>query len=408
MRLPWRWTIDLMTNLRKTGLRKTGLGKLGLLALLGVVCVAGVTGLNWWSGQDDAQKAYATQPVALGDVEETVSAVGSLQPLEYVDVGAQVSGQLQKIHVQIGAVVEQGQLLAEIDPTLYQSRVSADEAQIKNFQAQIAERQAEKKLLSLQLQRQKQLLAARATSQDSYDIAASSLEQTNAQIAALTAQMEQTQSTLRGDQANVRYTKIYAPMAGTIVSLTARQGQTLNANQQAPTILRIADLHTMTILTQVSEADVPKLKIGMPAYFTTLGRPDRRWDGVLRQILPTPEVVNNVVLFDALFDVTNVDGSLLPQMSAQVFFVLAQAKQVPVVPAVALRRLPGRQARYAVSVMEDGHPVQKPVEIGVSNRVLAEVKSGVKVGDQIVLDAPVADARPANRQGAPGPRTPRL
>src|SRR5690606_26967102 len=138
-----------------------------------------------------------------------------------------------------------------------------------------------------------------------------------------------------------------------------------NANQTAPIILRIADLDTMTVWTQVSEADVPKLKIGMPAHFTTLGQPNKRWSGKLRQILPTPDVVNNVVLYNALFDVANPGQELLPQMSAQVFFILGEARNVPVVPMAALKPVRGGKGqRYAVKVMENGVPVERQVEVG--------------------------------------------
>src|SRR5262249_18559497 len=144
------------------------------------------------------------------------------------------------------------------------------------------------------------------------------------------------QQTLKADTTTLGYSKIYAPMDGTVVSVTSLQGQTLNASQQAPIILRIGDLSTMSVWTQVSEADVPKLRIGMSAYFTTLGQPDIKWPGVLRQIQPTPTVVNNVVLYTAVFDVDNPKGTLLPQMTAQVFFVSEGAKNVITVPLAAL------------------------------------------------------------------------
>ncbi len=376
------------------------LRRLTLIAVPLAAVVLGFFGWQWWTARADV-RPVATQAATLGDIEDVVSALGALQPVEYVDVGTQVSGQLQKIHVEIGDRVEQGQLLAEIDPTLYQSRVGASEAQLLTYQAQIAERRAQQRLVEQQLKRQKQLLDARATSQDAYDIAAATLQQVSAQIAALEAQTKQTQSTLNGDQANLRYTKIYAPISGTIVSITARRGQTLNANQTAPIILRVADLQQVTVWTQVSEADVAKLTVGMPAYFTTLGRPDRRYEGKLRQILPTPEVVNNVVLYNALFDVAN-PGELMPQMSAQVFFVLGEAKNVLTVPVAALRRPTAgrRAARFTVRVMENGQPVERPVEVGVTNRLMAEIKSGLKEGEEVLLEA-----GPAGQRGT-GPRMP--
>jgi macrolide-specific efflux system membrane fusion protein len=376
------------------------------IALIALLAIAGIAygGWRWWSAGGDAAAAPVTQKVVMGDVENSVSALGTLQPQNYVDVGTQVSGQLQTIRVEIGDKVEQGQLLAEIDPTVYQARVNADEAQLLGLQAQMLEKQAQRRLLESQLKRQKELLSARATSEDAYEIAAAAAQQVSAQIQALEAQIKQTQSTLSGDQANLRYTKIYAPMTGTVVSITARRGQTLNANQTAPIILRIADLDTMTVWTQVSEADVPKLKLGMPAHFTTIGQPGKRWSGKLRQILPTPDVVNNVVLYNALFDVANPGQELLPQMSAQVFFVLGEARGVPVVPMAALKPMRGgRGQRFTARVMQNGAPVERQVEVGVTSRLVAEVKSGLAAGDEVVLEA-ASGERPAAAQRVRLPR----
>ncbi|HLF59129.1 MAG TPA: efflux RND transporter periplasmic adaptor subunit [Alphaproteobacteria bacterium] len=368
-------------------------------------------GAVWWLQRDRTRNeaSYITETVALGDVEETVSALGSLQPLQYVDVGTQVSGQLQKIYVDYGDSVKEGQLLAQIDPTIYQAKVGADEAQLLSLKAQVQEKEAQTVLAEQQFKRQKDLLAARATSQDAYDAADANRKVTAAQIDQLQAQIKQTESTLNGDRANLGYTKIYAPMTGTVVSITARQGQTLNANQTAPIILRVANLDTMTVWTQVSEADAPKLKLGMPAYFTTLGKPDQRRYGKLRQIIPTPETINNVVLYDSLFDVANPNHDLLPQMSAQVFFVLDEAKQVPLVPVAALRPIPDSKDRnrFTVRVLENGEPVEREVETGVTNRLMAQVVSGLAVGDTIVLDRATGGESNASRVPSAA-RTPRI
>ena len=432
---------------------------------------------------DAATANLVAQPVVLGDIEETVAALGSLQPIEYVDVGAQVSGQLKKITVTIGDQVKAGDLLVEIDPQVYQAKVDGDEATLVSLKAQIAEKQATRTLAEQQFNRQRELKSENATSQDAYDSADATLKTTTAQIASLRAQVMMTESTLKGNRANLQYTKIYAPMAGTVVSQTLRQGQTIVSSQQAPTILRIADLNTMTVWTQVSEADVAKLKIGMPVYFTTLGDPDKRRYGTLRQILPTPEVVNNVVLYDALFDVPNPDHALQPQMSAQVFFILAEAKGVPLVPVKALRPVdraagggkkkdggelaqntqgtpaqekpaegqkppvaqgqpaapadgqpqaaqaaqaaasggqnaaPAKAAdgaetprvrgkRYMVRVKNGDAIEERKIVVGVSNRLVAEVRDGLKVGDEVMVDMTPAAQRPGGAQGGGQPRPP--
>lgn len=402
-----------------------------LYAAAALVLAAGAyAGWRISAPADDAGAANAVaQPVVLGDVEDTVTALGSLQPLEYVDVGAQVSGQLKKITVAIGDVVKAGDLLVEIDPQIYQAKVDGDEATLVSLKAQIAEKQAARTLAEQQFNRQKELKAENATSQEDYDSADAALKTATAQIASLRAQVQQTESALKGNRANLQYTRIYAPMAGTVVSQTLRQGQTIVSNQSAPTILRIADLDTMTVWTQVSEADVTKLKLGMPVYFTTLGEPDKRRYGTLRQILPTPEIVNNVVLYNALFDVPNKDRALQPQMSAQVFFVAAEAKDVPLVPVKALRPVargadgakqagaqpaaPGAAAgaapsvqgkRYTVRVKNGDMIEERKIVTGVANRLVAEVRDGLKPGEEVLVDAAQAGLRP----GAAPARPPRI
>jgi macrolide-specific efflux system membrane fusion protein len=404
----------------------------------------GYAGWQAWSGTA-AVAQLTTAIVQRGDLEDTVTATGILQPRDYVDVGTQVSGQLKKLHVDIGQTVKAGQLLAEIDPTVYLSRVDGDRAQLQTQQAQLTDRQAQLALAEQQFQRQTNLMRDNATTADALQTAEAALKSAKAQIGVLNAQVEQTRSTLRGDEANLNYTKIYAPMSGTVVSLSAKQGQTLNANQQAPVVLRISDLSTMTVQSQVSEADVSKLRVGQDVYFTTLGSDAKRWYGKLRQINPTPDVVNNVVLYNALFDVANADQALMTQMTAQVFFVVAQAKDAVLVPVSALRpvgaagssqrpraaadaksaasdtkeasaKAGNRQrptengvdprtrfanGRAAVRVMKaDGTIEQREVRVGVMSRVSAQILSGLEPGERVVTGqtqtAPVARAKSAD------------
>jgi macrolide-specific efflux system membrane fusion protein len=348
-----------------------------------VAVLALAAGGWWWLSGEAEGPAPLTQSIALGDIEDTVSAVGTLQPLQAVDVGAQVSGQLTKLHVTYGERVKAGQLLAEIDPTLQQSRVAADEAQLQNFEAQLTLRRADLDLAKKRLERQAGLLSQNATSRDEFDVAETTVKTSAAQIAALEAQIKQTISTLEGERANLAYTKIVAPIDGVVVDLVAKQGQTLNANQTAPVVLKLADLSTMTVWAQVSEADVQRLKVGMGAYFTTLGSEQKRRAGTLRQIIPTPQIVNNVVLYNCLFDTPNDDGALLPQMSAQVFFIVAEARGAVLAPMAALRRA-GGPGRYEAQVIGEDEP--RAVTIGVTNRLVAEIKTGLAVGDEVVLN----------------------
>ncbi|MCC7425867.1 MAG: efflux RND transporter periplasmic adaptor subunit [Alphaproteobacteria bacterium] len=411
-----------------------------LLVLLLLLASAAAGGWWLWQRGNGATQTTATMTVAVvrTSFEDTVSALGRIEPRDYVDVGTQVSGQLRRIHVEPGDTVKEGDLLAEIDPTVYQARVDSDRAQLQNLAAQLRERQSRLQLSEQQLGRQQALRRQNATSDEAVQVAEADRNVLLAQIDALRAQTQQIESQLRGNQANLNYTRIYAPMAGTVASITAKQGQTLNANQSAPIVLRIADLSQMTVITQVSEADVSRLRVGQEAYFSTLGLPDKRYVGRLRQILPTPEVVNNVVLFNAIFDVPNSDGALMTQMTAQVFFVVARARNALTVPASALRPVQGRagmaepgavasrngppqggqQRRpggrqgapaaaapqaapgtYMVTVQKpDGSTEQREVEVGVITRVQAEIRRGLEEGELVVLGP-----RPAGNNAPPRP-----
>lgn len=360
------------------------------------------------SRSDSKSEQFLTAGVVEGRIEETVAALGNIQPLRFVDVGTQVTGQLRAVHFEVGQLVNKGDLVAEIDPTLFSSRVGVTRATLDNLQAQLADRQAQEKLARLQHRRNEELFLINAVSAEALEQSSAGLEQSAAQVRGLRAQIEQVRATLAGDEANLRYTRIYAPMTGTVVSVNAREGQTLVASQQAPVILRIADLATMTVWAQVSEADVPKIAIGMPVYFNTLGQPDRRWKGKVRQILPTPEVVNNVVLYNVLFDVGNPDQALKTQMSAQVYFLVASADGAVLIPSAALQSradeesaprertakaeagadpeiLALRPRSYSVQVYKGGKVEVRKVKVGVKNRSQAQVLAGLQPGEEVVI-----------------------
>jgi len=347
-----------------------------------LVVVAAIAVVWWFQRDSQTQPAVLTVKVERGDLEDLVTATGVLQPRDYVDVGAQVSGQLKVLHVRVGDEVKKNDLLAEIDPTLYLARVDAIRAQLRNQKAQLMEREAQLTLAEIQNRRQQNLLREEATSRESAQISKATLQSAKAQIEAINAQIAQTDSTLRAEEANLEYARIYAPMDGTVVSIDARQGQTLNVNQQAPVLMRIADLSAMTVEAQVSEADISKLTPGLPVYFTTLGSQQQRWESRLDRLEPTPVVENNVVLYNAVFEVPNPQGRLMTQMTAQVFFVNAQAQDALLIPVTALNR---NGPITTVQVLgSNGQTEQREVTVGVTNRVQAEILDGLKEGEQVV------------------------
>lgn len=372
---------------------------IGILAI--VILVAAASALAAGLFSKEKPPVWQTAVVERGDIERTVTALGALRPKDYVAVGAQVSGQLMKVHVEVGDRVESGQLLAEIDARGYESSMQSSEANLERLKAQLVEREAQVELARAQLKRNESLMGAKALSQQSFEESEAALKVVEAQVQSIQAEIKAAESTLRGDSINLGYTKIYAPMSGTVVSEAAVAGQTVNASQATPEILTIADLETMTVWAEVSEADVVRIHPGMEAYFTTLGMPDRRWYGKVRQVQPTPEIVNDVVLYNVLVDVDNSEQLLMRDMTAQVSFVLEKAEDAVLAPVAALQK---RGKHYAARVLTpEGVEVRK-VEVGVSNRSQAQILSGLEAGEQVITGS--ASVRPARPPGGGGGRPP--
>lgn len=402
-----------------------------------LLCMVGAGLAIGFQGRDNKHQksAYLTARVERGDIEDTVAALGTVQPLEFVDVGTQVTGQLKALRVRVGNEVRKGELIAEVDPTLFASRAGMTAASLKKVRAELEEKRVMLRLAQQEYDRNKGLFAIKAASEEVLEQSEAALDRVSAQIAALDAEAELYQAELKGDQANLRYTKIFAPMSGTVVALIAREGQTLVANQQAPIILRIADLNTMTVWAQVSEADVPRINVHEPVFFSPIGLPTKRWHTEVRQILPTPESVNAVILYDVLFDVSNKAQLLKPQMSVQASFVIGRAENALLVPAAALQPLPkhhksqdkaeikvatlkggGDQSKkdkahkggdnnhpddgpedlepagkhkYLVRVLrESGEVEEREVMVGVRSRLQAEILSGLAEGDEVIVGSP--------------------
>jgi len=342
--------------------------------------------------------------VSRADIESSVTALGTLQPRRYVDVGAQASGQIHKIHVEVGDQVKEGQLLVEIDPSTQQAKLDAGRFSIENLKAQLQEQRAQHELARQKYQRQQNLAAGGATREEDVQTAHAELRVTQARIDMFQAQIRQAEASLRSDQAELGYTRIYAPMAGTVVALDAREGQTLNAQQQTPLILRIAKLSPMTVWAEVSEADIGHVKPGMHAWFTTLSGGTRRWTSTVRQILPVPPKPLDqtsqgggspastsksgsarVVLYTVLLDVDNADNALMAEMTTQVFFVASQAQNVLTAPIAALQTGTQPDLQTAQVVAKNGSIEQRNVRTGISDRLRVQILDGLQEGDHLLI-----------------------
>ena len=372
-------------------------------ALFVALCLIPAAALAAWQVIPPGREKLATATVTRTDIENSVTALGTLQPRRYVDVGAQASGQIQKIHVEAGDQVKEGQLLVEIDPSTQKAKLDAGRFSIDNLKAQLQEQRAQHDLAQQKYQRQQNLKAGGATREEDVQTARAEVRARQARIDMFEAQIRQAQASLRSDEAELGYTRIYAPMSGTVVAVGAREGQTLNAQQQTPLILRIARLSPMTVWAEVSEADIGQVKPGMTAWFTTLSGGSRRWSSTVRQILPVPPKPLDqtsqgggspastsksgsarVVLYTVLLDVDNADNALMTDMTAQVFFVAQQAQNVLTVPTAALHNGSAADRQIAQVVAANGEVQRREVRTGISDRLRTQILEGLAEGDHVL------------------------
>lgn len=372
-------------------------------ALLVIACLIPIIAVAAWQVLPPGRDTLTTVTVTRGNIENSVTALGTLQPRRYVDVGAQASGQIREIHVEAGDQVKEGQLLVEIDPSTQKAKLDASRYAIENLQAQLQEQKAQHELARQKYQRQQRLAAGNATREEDVQTAKAELSATQARVDMFQAQIRQAQASLRSDEAELGYTRIYAPMTGTVVAVDARVGQTLNAQQQTPLILRIAKLSPMTVWAEVSEADIGHVKPGMTAYFTTLSGGNRRWTSTVRQILPIPPKPLNetqgsgspnssgksgsgrVVLYTVLLDVDNSDNTLMAEMTTQVFFVAAEARDTLTVPVAALQGTTSADKQIARVVAANGRIEEREVHLGISDRLRVQVLDGLHEGDHLLI-----------------------
>ena len=289
-----------------------------------------------------------TATVERGDLEDAVLASGTIQASRLINVGSQASGQVKKLYVQVGDIVEVGQKIADIDDTTQQNNLKDAQAALTSARAQKVAKQATLVKAQAEYARQKYMHERDAASKADYQNAQQALTAAQADLKVADALINQYDVRAKTAQANVGYTRIVSPTAGTVVAIVADEGQTVNANQTAPTIVKVAQLDNMTIQAQISEADVPRVHPGMPAYFTILGEPDHKYPAMLSKIEPGPidmktydgtansSTAATAVYYNGLLNASNPDGKLRIEMTAQVSIVLSQARNALLIPSGAL------------------------------------------------------------------------
>ncbi|TFZ51494.1 efflux RND transporter periplasmic adaptor subunit [Serratia proteamaculans] len=368
--------------------------------LIGALLV--ILALVAFSLQSPPQTASVTAPARLGDIENAVLATGKLDAIERVNVGAQVSGQVKSLKVKLGDKVTKGQPIADIDDLPQRNDLRNAEAALNVAKADLQAKQALLKQAESRFKRQKRMLSDEAGSREDFETAEATLAATRAELIALNARIVQAQIEVDKKKVDLSYTRILAPMDGIVIAVITQQGQTVNANQSAPTIVKLAQLDVMTIKAQISEADITRVSQGQKAYFTIFSEPDKRYDATLRTVELAPESVmkddsvsggssssgsgtsNASVYYNALLDVPNPDNRLRIAMTAQVSLLLGEAKNALLVPIQAVHKTADKKQQVQV-LTGDNRLEMREVKTGITNNVDIQILSGLKVGENVVL-----------------------
>jgi len=339
-------------------------GVVTLFVVLAVIGGAAYGVVRWRQSHAKPPVELETAKVERGRIVSRVTATGTLSALVTVQVGSQVSGRIQKLLVDFNSPVKAGQLIAKIDPQLFQAAVDQTRANKVAAEASLAKSQAQARDARRQFDRAKGLLERKLIAQADYDTAEANLDVATAQVQMAQAALAQTKAALHQAQVNLEYTDIVSPTDGVVISRSVDVGQTVAASLQAPTLFIIAqDLRKMQVDTSVTEADIGKLKPEMAATFTVDAFPGERFRGKVRQIRNAATTVQNVVTYDAVIDVDNDQLKLRPGMTANVTYVWAEKSDVLKVPNAALRFKPTAEIFTALAL-----PVPPGLNAGPGSR----------------------------------------
>ena len=368
--------------------------------LLGLAVAAGAA-YYFFSSNSKQETTYLTESVTRGDVEKTVVASGSVESVNEVDVGAQASGKITKLYVKLGQEIKKGEMIADIDSTTQINTLNTKKAALVSYQAQLKAKKTAYDVALSSYNRLSKLYTQKATSLDSLNSAKSTLDNAKAEMEAIEANIKQAEIEVNTAETNVGYTKITAPMDGTVISVPVSEGQTVNANQTTPTIVTIADLSKMKIKPEISEGDITKVKAGQEVSFTILSDSQTVYHSVIDSVDPANTTTSDssstssstsssssssttsAIYYYANVLIDNPNRTLRIGMTTENNIKIANAKDVLLVSNMAIQKLDGKSF---VNVLNDkNQPEQREVETGVQNDFQTEIKSGLNEGEKVIV-----------------------
>lgn len=366
--------------------------------LLGLLVAAGAA-YYFFSNNSKQETTYLTESVTRGNVEKTVVASGSVESVNEVDVGAQASGKITKLYVKLGQEIKKGKMIADIDSTTQINTLNTKKAALVSYQAQLKAKKTAYDVALSSYNRLSKLYTQKATSLDSVNTSKSTLDNAKAEMEAIEANIKQAEIEVNTAETNVGYTKITAPMDGTVISVPVSEGQTVNANQTTPTIVTIADLSKMKIKPEISEGDITKVKAGQEVSFTILSDSQTVYHSVIDSVDPANTTTSDssstsslssssssttsAIYYYANVLIDNPDRTLRIGMTTENNIKIANAKDVLLVSNMAIQK---RDGKSFVNVLNDkNQPEPREVEIGVQNDFKTEIKSGLNEGEKVIV-----------------------
>ena len=344
---------------------------------------------------------YITKPVTQETITQYVEASGTIKPINTIEVGTQVSGTVAKIYVDYNSVVKKGDLLAELDPSLFQANVDQSSAKLSNAQASYSKASATLAYKKNNYLRYKHLYDKNYVSKDEVELAYANYQQALAEVAAARAEVSAAQATLNNNMTNLGYSKITSPVDGTVILRAVDVGQTVAASFNTPTLFEVAkDLTQMQIETSVSEADIGKIKVGQKAKYTLDGYQDRTFEGEVTQVRLASTTTNNVVTYTVIVSVDNSEGLVIPGMSANVSIITNKVENALCVPSQALKFTPEKSGqkyeKQGVWIKTNTGLKRYDVTLGVSDDNKTQIISDeIRAGDKVIIGVAGAKKRPA-------------
>ena len=349
---------------------------------------------------------YITKPITTATITQVVEASGTIKPINTIAVGTQVSGTVQKIYVDYNSVVKKGDLLAELDPSLFQANVDQSNAKLTNAKATLARVQAMLNYKENNYKRYKHLYEKHYVSRDDVELAQANYLQAKAELDSAKADVNATKAALENNLTNLRYSKITSPVDGTVISRAVDVGQTVAASFNTPTLFEVAkDLTKMQIETSVSEADIGRIKVGQEVAYTLDGYQDKKFYGKVTQVRLASTTMNNVVTYTVIVSVDNSEGFIIPGMSANVSIKVGEAKDVLVVENRAFKFTMDDSKKYekqGVWVLTAQGPKRFEVELGLSDDNKTQIiAKEIKLGDKVILSSSLNKKKQPQRSGRP-------